>query len=401
MPKTVAVGVTGGIAAYKSAALVSMLKKRGYDVCVILTENAQQFVGALTFETLSGTAAITDTFERKETFDVKHVALAKKADMFIVAPATANVIGKLAAGVADDMLTTTLLAAKCPIIIAPAMNTAMYENASTQQNIRTLKDRGYHVMDTDEGTLACRDVGTGRMKEPDEIVALMDDIVLSIHDMHGVRVLISAGPTREMIDPVRFLSNRSSGKMGYAVAQAALDRGADVTLISGPVSLTPPDKADVVNVTTAAEMAQQVTVYAEQADIIVMAAAVADYTPENVSSQKIKKSGDMTIQLVRTEDILKSLGKSKRAGQLLVGFAAETQDFETNAQQKLAAKNLDMIALNDVSRQDEGFGADTNNIIIFTNDGHREDLGTGTKAALAGQIVALIKQQYDKLTTAR
>lgn len=401
MPRTVVVGVTGGIAAYKSAALVSTLKKRGYNVHVILTENAQQFVGELTFETLSGNAVITDTFERKGTFDVKHVSLAKQADMFIVAPATANVIGKIAAGMADDMLTTTLMAAVCPVIVAPAMNTAMYENASTQQNIRILKQHGYYVMDTGEGMLACRDVGAGRMKEPDEIVALMDDIFLSMHDMHGVHVLVSAGPTHEMIDPVRFLSNRSSGKMGYAVAQAALQRGANVTLVSGPVCLTPPDKADVVGVTTAAEMAQRVKAYAGQADIIVMAAAVADYTPTQVSSQKIKKRGDMTIELVRTEDILQSLGQNKRDGQLLVGFAAETEHFEDNAQQKLAAKNLDMIALNDVARPGEGFGADTNNIIIFYRDGRREDLGSSTKASLARQIVALMKQQYDKLTTTR
>jgi phosphopantothenoylcysteine decarboxylase/phosphopantothenate--cysteine ligase len=281
------------------------------------------------------------------------------------------------------------------------MNTAMYENASTQQNIHKLGQRGYHVMDTGEGELACRDTGAGRMKEPDEIVAYMDGVFQSLYDMHGMRILVSAGPTREMIDPVRFLSNRSSGKMGYAVAQAALNRGADVTLISGPVALTPPDKADVVAVTTAAEMAQQVTAYARDADIIVMAAAVADYTPAEVSKQKIKKSGDMTIRFVRTEDILKKLGLSKRAGQLLVGFAAETERFEDNAKEKLTAKKLDMIALNDVSRQGEGFGADTNNITIFYGDGSREDLGTDTKEALAANIVARMKQQYDKLTTAR
>ena len=351
MPRTAVVGVTGGIAAYKTATLVSTLKKRGFDVHVIMTDNAQKFLSALTFETLSGNAAITDTFKREDTYDVKHVSLAKKADVFIVAPATANVIAKIAAGVADDMLTTTLLAAQCPIIIAPAMNTAMYEDAATQDNIASLKKRGYYVMDTDEGVLACRDTGPGRMKEPEDILAYMDSVLASLRDMHGIRMLISAGPTREAIDPVRFLSNRSSGKMGYALAQAAIDRGADVTLVSGPVSIAPPDKASTVGVTTADEMYDAMTARADDADIIVMAAAVADYRPDVAAAQKIKKSGDMTLKLVRTRDILKQLGTQKKEGQLLVGFAAETHDFELNAENKLSSKNLDMIALNDVSRR--------------------------------------------------
>ena len=379
MPRTVVVGVTGGIAAYKAASLVSTLKKRGFDVHVILTKNAREFVSALTFETLSNNAVITDTFEKNGAYDVAHVSLAKRADMFIIAPATANIIAKIATGIADDMLTTTLLAAKCPVIIAPAMNTEMYKDAATQKNISTLKKRGYHVMDTGVGLLACRDIGLGRMKEPQEIIDFSDSIFASLHDMHGIRVLISAGPTREPIDPVRFLTNRSSGKMGYAIAQSFIDRGADVTLVTGPVSLTPPDKADVINITTAAQMAEHMLDCASSADIIVMTAAVSDYTPHDAAAQKIKKGGDMTLELVRTKDILNELGMHKNKGQLLVGFAAETNDFEQNAKQKLLKKNLDMIALNDVSRPEEGFDADTNNIVIYYRNGHSPRPWDGNK----------------------
>ena len=369
MPKTIVVGVSGGIAAYKAAYLTSGLKKKGYDVYVIMTENALKFISALTFETISGNAVITDTFERKDEFDVKHVSLAKKADMFIVAPATANVIGKVASGIADDMLTTTLLAAKCPVVFAPAMNVAMYEDASTQSNISALKQRGYHIMDTGEGLLACGDLGQGRMKEPQEIIQFAESVFESLYDMHGIRVLVTAGPTRETIDPVRFLSNRSSGKMGYAIAQAAVDRGADVTLVSGPVALEPIEKANMVHVVSAKEMAEQVIALSKHADIIIMAAAVADYTPQDSSGHKIKKAGDLQLTFVRTKDILKELGENKENGQLLMGFAAETQDFEKNAKAKLAAKNLDMIALNDVSKTGEGFASDNNNMKLFYKNG--------------------------------
>ena len=396
MPQTVVVGVSGGIAAYKAAYLVSALKKR-CDVHVIMTGNAQEFVSALTFETLSGNAVITGTFERTQEYDVKHVSLAQKADVFIVAPATANVIAKVASGIADDMLTTTLLAAKCPVIFAPAMNTAMYEDEATQENIRVLKSRGYYVMDTGEGLLACGDIGAGRMREPQEIVAYMDNVLSSLYALHGVRVLISAGPTREMLDPVRFLSNRSSGRMGYALAQAAIDQGADVTLVSGPVELAAPAKVHRLDVVSAADMMEAMLRLANDVDIVIMAAAVADYTPKAYSEQKIKKSGDMSIELVRTQDILKELGARKSPNQLLVGFAAETQQFEENAKDKLDRKHLDMIALNDVSRPGEGFGSDSNNIRLFFSDGTDEDLGSADKRTLAKTIMAHAAQRYRAL----
>lgn len=396
MPQTVVVGVSGGIAAYKSAYLVSALKKR-FTVNVIMTGNALEFVSALTFETLSGNAVITGTFDRTQEFDVKHVSLAQKADVFIVAPATANVIAKVATGIADDMLTTTILAAKCPVIFAPAMNTAMYDDVATQENIRILKSRGYYVMDTGVGLLACGDTGSGRMREPDEIIAYMDDVLTSLHALHGVRVLISAGPTREMIDPVRFLSNCSSGKMGYAIAQAAADMGADVTLVSGPVEMEAPMKARRIDVVSAADMADEMLLLISEADIIIMAAAVADYTPKTYSPQKIKKSADMSIELVQTKDILKELGEHKRPEQLLMGFAAETQQFENNAKDKLIRKKLDIIALNDVSRPGEGFGSDNNNIRLFFSDGTEEDLGSADKRMLAGQIMARVTQRYQAL----
>lgn len=393
MPQTVVVGVSGGIAAYKAAYLVSALKKR-CDVHVIMTGNALEFVSALTFETLSGNAVITGTFERTQGFDVKHVSLAQKADVFIVAPTTANVMAKAASGIADDMLTTTLLAAKCPVIFAPAMNTAMYEDAATQENIRTLKSRGYYVMDTGKGLLACGDVGAGRMREPAEIIAYMDEVLASLYKLHGVRALVSAGPTREMLDPVRFLSNRSSGKMGYAVAQAAVDMGADVTLVSGPVEIAPPTKARVVSVVSAADMADAMLKLSLEADIVIMAAAVADYTPKTYSDQKMKKGGDQSLELVRTQDILQALGAAKRPNQLLVGFAAETQHWEENAKDKLARKNLDMIALNDVSRPGEGFEADSNNLRLFYRDGSSEDLGSADKRTLAKQLMERAAQRW-------
>jgi len=396
MPLTVVVGISGGIAAYKSAYLVSALKKRGYDVHVLMTQNALKFVGAVTFETLTGNAVLTDTFERKEEYDVKHVSLAKKADMLIIAPATADILAKAAAGIADDMLTTTLLAAACPVVFAPAMNEAMFADTATQHNISMLKKRGYYVMDTGEGLLACGDVGSGRMKEPDEIIDYAHDVFKSLHDMAGIRVLVSAGPTREMIDPIRFLSNRSTGKMGYSIAQAAINRGADVTIVSGPTALEVPPKARMVHVVSAAEMASQMIAFSQQADIIVMAAAVADYTPRTVSSQKIKKGADMTLELVRTEDILSELGANKKDNQLLMGFAAETQDYEVNAKEKMNKKNLDIIALNDVSRIGEGFESDSNNITLFLKDGTSQDLGSDSKTALSRRIMDVLFAQYQK-----
>jgi len=397
MPLTIVVGVSGGIAAYKSAYLVSALKKKGFNVHVLMTKNALNFVGAVTFETLSGNAVLTDTFERKGDYDVRHVSLAKKADMLIIAPATADIIAKAAAGIADDMLTTTLLAAACPVVFAPAMNDMMYKDAATQNNLSLLKKRGYFVMDTGEGMLACGDVGSGRMREPDDIIAFASDVLASRFDMLGIRMLISAGPTREMIDPVRFLSNRSSGKMGFAIAQAAIQRGANVTLVCGPVAAEPPMKARVVNVVSAAEMAEEVLKRASDTDIIVMAAAVADYTPKTVSNHKIKKGGSMTIELVRTKDILQALGEMKTDKQLLMGFAAETQDFEQNAEAKLRKKNLDIIALNDVSRSGEGFESDSNNIVLYFRDGSKSDFGSDSKKALAQRIVDELAARYKRI----
>jgi phosphopantothenoylcysteine decarboxylase/phosphopantothenate--cysteine ligase len=330
-----------------------------------------------------------------------HVSLAKKADMFIVAPATANILGKAASGIADDMLTTTLMAAECPVVFAPAMNTVMYEDAAVQQNITTLKNRGYHVMDTGEGMLACGDSGSGRMKEPDEIAEYAEEVLRSMYDMHGISVLISAGPTREAIDPVRYLSNNSSGKMGYAIAEAALLRGASVTLVSGPVALEPPVKANVINVVSAKEMAEQVIATSATSDIIIMTAAVADYTPESYSGQKIKKGVDMSLSLVGTQDILKELGARKKHGQVLVGFAAETENTEENAIKKLRQKNLDMIALNDVSRQGEGFGTENNNIKLFFRDGKTIDLGSDSKKLLAKKIVQAVYELYKKSNAPR
>ena len=398
MPLTVLVGVSGGIAAYKSAYLVSTLKKRGFDVHVLMTQNALKFVGAVTFETLTGNAVLTDTFERKEEFDVKHVSLAKKADMLIIAPATADIIAKAAAGIADDMLTTTLLASACPVVFAPAMNEVMYADTATQHNMSLLKKRGYYVMDTGEGLLACGDVGAGRMKEPEEIIEYAMDVLKSLHDMTGIRVLVSSGPTREMIDPIRFLSNRSTGKMGYAIAQAAINRGAEVTLVTGPVALDAPPKARMVHVISAADMALKMLELGMQADIIVMAAAVADYTPKTVSDQKIKKGADMSLELVRTQDILQELGAAKRDNQLLMGFAAETQNFEFNATAKMNRKNLDIIALNDVSRAGEGFEADSNNIVLYFKDGTSQDLGSESKIALSQRITDVLYTQYQKMT---
>jgi len=400
MPKTVIVGVSGGIAAYKAAYLVSALKRR-FDVHVIMTSNASKFVSALTFETISGNAAITDTFLQNDTFEVSHISLAKKADLFIVAPATANILGKIASGIADDMLTTTLLAAKCPCIFAPAMNTAMLLDSATQKNIEILKKRGYYVMDTGEGMLACKDSGKGRMKEPHEIIEFSENVLKSLYDMYGINVLISAGPTRESLDPVRYLSNSSSGKMGYAIADAAIDRGANVTLVSGPVALDKISKAKMVDVISASDMQKQMMERRNDADIVIMAAAVADYAPDNYSSQKIKKDKDMNIALVRTKDILKELGARKRKGQLIMGFAAETQDFEKNAKAKLITKNLDMIALNDVSKIGEGFGADNNNIKLFYDDGEMIDLGSESKQYLAKRIMEKVNEHYIKLKALR
>ena len=370
--KNIVVGVTGGIAAYKAAALVSALVKAGAGVDVIMTRNATRFVAPLTFSTLTGRQVPVDTFQRVERYDVEHVALARKADLFVVAPATANVLAKMAWGLADDMLTTTILAAGCPKAVAPAMNTGMWDNPATQENLRILRERGILVVEPGSGRLACGDEGKGRMAEPEEIMEALEPLVTA-QDLAGRTVLVTAGPTREALDPVRYLTNHSTGKMGMEIARAARNRGARVTLVCGPTSLKPPAGVETVPVTTAEEMFQAVAAKASQADIVVKAAAVADYTPAQVRGEKINNAGvGLTLQLGRTRDILAWLGGGKRPGQVLVGFAMETRDLLENASRKLEQKNADMIVANSLRTPGAGFGGDTNVVTLITPAGARE-----------------------------
>jgi len=388
--KHIVLVVTGGIAAYKSAALASSLAKAGADVHVVMTKNACEFITPLTFETLTKNAVVTDTFDRSRPFEVTHVSLAQLADLILVAPASADFIGKAAAGIADDFATTLLLAATCPIVFSPAMNTAMFENCFVQRNMETLKNSGCFFIEPAEGRLACKDFGKGRMPEPEELFAYVEKFFSRRKDLLGKRILITAGPTVERIDDVRYITNRSSGKMGYQLAQAALNRGADVTLVSGPVHLDPPKGARVVKVESAQQMRNAVFAGLDHADIIIKAAAVADYTPRAKVDGKIKKSGDgMQLELVRTEDILLSLGKAK-GDKILVGFAAEATDLIENATSKLERKNVDMICANDISRSDIGFGGDENAITLLYRDGRRETIEKCTKAAAADRILDAI-----------
>ena len=367
--KTIVLGVTGSIAAYKIAGLSSMLVKQHADVHVIMTKNACNFINPITFETLTKHKCLVDTFDRNFEFSVKHVSLAQAADVFLIAPASANVIGKIANGICDDMLTTTVCATRKPVLISPAMNTGMFENPIVQDNLKKLARFGYHIIQPAVGRLACGDVGTGKMPSEEE---LFNNILLAIakeKDLKGKRILISAGPTQEAIDPVRYITNHSSGKMGYALAKMAKLRGADVTLVSGPVSITAFPGIEVVDVTSAADMYDAITTRSSQADIIVMCSAVADYTPTLYSEQKVKKSeGDMSIALSRTKDILKNLGENKREGQIVVGFSMETENLIENSQAKLLKKNVDMICANSISTDKTGFGVDTNKVtLIFKN----------------------------------
>lgn len=386
--KNVLLGVTGGIAAYKAANLVSMLKKEGADVDVVMTEAATRFVAPLTFETLSKNAVATDLFSREKPWEVEHIALAQKADIAIVAPATANTIAKLACGIADNMLTTTLLACTCPIFIAPAMNTAMFENIATRVNLQILEDRGYIVLPAAEGELACGQTGTGRMLEPADILSAVEEALKKKGDFSGRKFLITAGPTREAIDPVRYLTNRSSGRMGYALAAAAVARGAEVLLISGPVALERPRGVEVYPVQSAEEMYQSVMSLKDKADIIIMCAAVADYTPVTCAEHKMKKQERLRIDLTRTKDILAELGKDKQA--FLAGFAAETQNLEGYAKDKLSRKNLDMIIANDVSGPETGFDSEYNAVSIYTEKGAAVHLEKDTKRNLADRILTEI-----------
>ncbi|MGN0498082.1 MAG: bifunctional phosphopantothenoylcysteine decarboxylase/phosphopantothenate--cysteine ligase CoaBC [Acutalibacteraceae bacterium] len=371
--KTVILGVSGGIAAYKIPNLARLLVKQGCDVHVIMTENATKFITEDTFEALTSNKCIVDTFDRNHPFEIKHISLATKADFVLIAPATANIIGKIANGIADDMLTTTVMACKCPIAIAPAMNTNMYENAIVQDNIKKLEKFGYTIIEPSVGNLACRTVGAGKMPEPQELYTYIERELAFEKDLSGVKVLVTAGPTIEPIDPVRYITNHSSGKMGYAIAKAAMLRGASVTLVSGRCALEPVPFVNTVNVTTAEDMFNAVTTRAEQQDIIIKAAAVADYTPESVSEQKIKKSDkDMSIALKRTKDILKYVGVNKRDGQIICGFAMETENMLENARKKLESKNIDMIAANNVKVEGAGFENDTNVLTLITKDNQKE-----------------------------
>ena len=367
--KTVLLGVTGSIAAYKIAYLASTLKKRRADVHVLMTKNATNFINPITFETLTGNKCLVDTFDRNFQFQVEHVSIAKKADVVMIAPASANVIGKLAHGIADDMLTTTIMACKCKKFISPAMNTNMFENPVVQDNLKILEHYGYEVITPASGYLACGDTGAGKMPEPETLLAYIEREAACEKDLKGKKILVTAGPTQESIDPVRDITNHSSGKMGYAIAKAAMLRGADVTLVSGRTAIEPPMFVKVVPVVTAKDMYEAVTSVSDEQDIIIKAAAVADYRPAKVSDEKVKKSdGQMSIELERTDDILKFLGEHKRDGQFLCGFSMETQNVIGNSRAKLTKKNLDMVAANNVKVEGAGFQGDTNVLTLITQD---------------------------------
>lgn len=365
--KTILLGVTGGIAAYKSASLASLLVKSGAEVRVVMTEHAANFINPITFEALTGHKCITDTFDRNFEFKVEHVALAKKADLIIVAPATANVIAKLAHGLADDMLTTTILASAAPKLIAPAMNTGMYENPVTQDNLTLLKQYGMKIISPESGRLACGDVGSGKMAEPEILFEHILHACSCQKDMSGMKVLVTAGPTQEALDPVRYITNHSSGKMGYSIAKACMLRGADVTLVTGKTALTPPLFVDVVPVISAADMYEAVISRSNSMDLIIKAAAVADYRPSQVANEKVKKKdAELCISLERTRDILKYLGEHKKPGQFLCGFSMETENMLENSRKKLENKNLDMIVANNLKVKGAGFETDTNIVTMIT-----------------------------------
>ena len=371
--KTVVLAVSGSIAAYKIASLASALGKLHADVQVLMTQNATNFINPITFETLTGNKCLVDTFDRNFQYSVEHVALAKRADVVLVAPASANVIGKIANGIADDMLTTTVMACKCKKIISPAMNTQMFENPIVQDNLKKLERYGYEVIQPAVGLLACKDVGAGKMPEPETLLEYILREVAYEKDLKGKKILVTAGPTQEPIDPVRYLTNHSSGKMGYAIAKVCSMRGADVTLVSGKTAIKPPLFVDVVPVTTARDMYEAVTSRFDQQDIVIKAAAVADYRPKTISDQKVKKAdGELSIEMERTDDILKYLGEHKREDQFLCGFSMETEHMLENSRKKLEKKNLDMIVANNVKVEGAGFAGDTNIVTLITKDDETE-----------------------------
>ena len=388
--KTVVLGVTGSIAAYKIASLASALVKLHADVHVIMTKNATNFINPITFETLTGNKCLVDTFDRNFQFNVEHVSLAKKADVFMVAPASANVIGKIANGIADDMLTTTIMACKCPRIISPAMNTNMFENPIVQDNLKKLEHYGYEIISPACGYLACGDTGAGKMPEPEVLLSYILRTIALEKDMVGVKVLVTAGPTQEKLDPVRFITNHSTGKMGYAIAENCMRRGAEVTLITGPVSIAPPPFVKVVPVVSAADMAEAVKACYKNQQIIIKTAAVADYRPANPSEEKIKKTDKASsLELERTEDILAFLGANRQEGQFICGFSMETENMLENSRMKLDKKNVDMIVANNLKVAGAGFGTDTNVVTLITKE-ECVELELMSKQEVAGAIVDYI-----------
>jgi len=386
--REIVLGVTGGIAAYKSAALVSRLRHAGATVHVIMTRNATEFVAPLTFQTLSANPVVTDTFQTPETWNVEHVALAQRAEIFVIAPATANIMAKMAAGIADDMLSTTVLATKAPVLLAPAMNTGMWTAPATQHNREVLRQRGVLFVGPDSGMLACGDNGAGRMSEPDEIFEAVCHILNRKQDLAGRKVLITAGATRERMDPVRYLTNDSSGKMGFALAEAARDRGADVTLVYGSVSVPVPGGVRTIHIESAMELYETMIREAPEHQIVIQTAAVADYRFENKQETKVKRKGKgpLTVTLIENPDIARAVGEAKREGQILVGFAAETDHLKENAEAKLSKKNLDMIVANDVTKPGAGFNVDTNIASLITREG-TENLPLQSKRELAEEIL--------------
>ena len=394
--KTVILGVTGSIAAYKMANVASMLVKRGCEVHVVMTKNATHFINPIAFESLTNTKCLVETFDRNFQFHVAHVSLTDKADLMLVAPASANVIGKIAGGIADDMLTTTVMACQKPVLIAPAMNTKMYENPILQDNLEKLRGYGYEIIEPASGHLACGTSGAGTMPSEEVLVAHIERRISMEKDLEGKKVLVTAGPTIEAIDPVRYISNHSSGKMGYEIAKAAMLRGADVTLVSGQTSLTPPMFVDTIPVRSAADMYEAVMEKKDEQDIIIKAAAVADYTPSHVSQEKVKKKdGEMSIELTRTKDILKTLGEQRRDDQFLCGFCMETQNMLENSRAKLKKIQIDMIAANNLKEKGAGFQTDTN-IVTFITENEEVPLPMMTKEEVANALLDFIRGKMEE-----
>lgn len=394
MSKCVVIGVTGGIAVYKALDVISALRKKDIEVHVIMTESASKFVNPLTFQSISQNMVVTDMFAEPKAWEIQHISLAQKADLMLVAPATANIIGKISNGIADDMLSTTIMATKAKVLIAPAMNTNMYENKIVQNNISKLKDFGYKFIEPASGRLACGDIGIGKLADVNTIVErVLEELEEKEQDLLGKKVLISAGPTIAPIDPVRYITNRSTGKMGYAIAEEARERGAEVVLVSGPTNLNPPKDVKIINIKTNEEMKNEILQYFEWADIVIKSAAVADYKPKEYSEEKIKKGdGDLNLCLTRDNDILKSLGEIKKH-QILVGFAAESNNVIENANKKLKNKNLDFIVANDITSSDTGFGSEDNKVIILSKNDEKVELEKMSKKEVASNIFDMILEK--------